>query len=83
MLAEEFLKPLHITQRELGNRIGFTPAQVSMLVNRTLGVTPRTAWLLAQAFGTSPQLWMNLQMLYDLAHEKPSKKVVPFEKHAP
>jgi plasmid maintenance system antidote protein VapI len=39
------------------------------------GITPETAWLLSQAFGTTPQLWINLQANYDLAMSKPERKV--------
>ena len=39
------------------------------------GVTPDTAWLLAQAFGTTPEFWMNLQVAYDLVRNKPDEQV--------
>jgi plasmid maintenance system antidote protein VapI len=31
------------------------------MVRGKRGVTPDTAWLLAQAFGATPEYWMNLQ----------------------
>jgi plasmid maintenance system antidote protein VapI len=31
--------------------------------------------LLSEAFDTSPQLWLNLQMLHDLAHRRPRRRV--------
>ena len=39
------------------------------------GVTPETAWLLAQALGTTPQFWINLQANFDLARNRPKKTV--------
>jgi addiction module HigA family antidote len=39
------------------------------------GVTPDTAWLFAQAFGTTPEFWLNLQAAYDLARTRPARKV--------
>ncbi|WP_227873342.1 helix-turn-helix transcriptional regulator [Aphanothece sacrum] len=36
-------------------------------------ITPETAWLLAQAFKTTPQFWMNLQTNYDLALNRPKE----------
>jgi plasmid maintenance system antidote protein VapI len=37
------------------------------------GVTPESAWLLAEAFGTSPEFWLNLQSNYDLERSKPKR----------
>ena len=39
------------------------------------GITPETAWLFAQAFGTSPEFWVNLQANYDLARNQPKRNV--------
>ncbi len=39
------------------------------------GVTPETAWLLASALGTTPELWLNLQSNHDLVSTRPKKKI--------
>jgi len=39
------------------------------------GMSPATAWLLAEAFGTSPQSWINLQTHHDPAKNRPMRKV--------
>jgi len=39
------------------------------------GVTPDTAWKLAQAFETRPELWNNLQANHDLATSRPRASV--------
>jgi len=46
--------------------------EISELVNGKRGITPETAWLLAAAFKTSPDFWMNLQMQHDLAKNRPT-----------
>ena len=63
---EEFLKPAGITQAAFAERIGWTPARLSELINGKRGVTADAALDLAEALGTSPKLWMNLQATYDL-----------------
>jgi addiction module HigA family antidote len=75
ILLEDFLKPMGITQARLAAHLGLTPAHVNEIITGKRGITPRTAWLLSQAFGNSPQFWLNLQMFYDLAHDKPAKAV--------
>ena len=49
--------------------------RINEIVKGKRGVTPETAWLFAQAFGTTPQLWLNLQANHDLARNRPDKEV--------
>jgi addiction module HigA family antidote len=58
-----------ISQKALAERIGMTTAQVSHLVSGKLGVTAATALKLSRAFGSTPEFWLRLQVVYDLAHE--------------
>ena len=71
VLAHEFLAVLGISQTKLAEKLGISVQRVNELVNGKRGITPETAWLLAGAFGTSPQLWTNLQAAYDLAKARP------------
>ena len=66
ILLEEFLVPLELTQRELANRIGVPYQRVNELVNGKRGVTPSTALRLSKFFGTTPDVWLNLQLRWDL-----------------
>jgi addiction module HigA family antidote len=66
MLREEFLIPMIITQRELANGIRVPYQRVNELINGKRGITPSTALRLAKYFGTTPGLWMNLQLRWDL-----------------
>jgi addiction module HigA family antidote len=79
ILCEEFLVPLGISQVALAARLGVPVQRVNELVRGKRGVTPETAWLLAQAFGTTPDLWMNLQANHDLARCRPTRAVEPFK----
>jgi addiction module HigA family antidote len=77
-LSEEFLKPSGITQVELAARIKVPTQRVNEIVHGKRGITPMTAWLFSQAFGTSPQFWLNLQANYDLSVNRPKRKVKQF-----
>jgi antitoxin HigA-1 len=68
MLLEEFLNPMGLTQRDLAVGIRVPYQRVNELVNGRRGVTPATALRLAKFFGTTPALWMNLQLRWDLYH---------------
>jgi addiction module HigA family antidote len=74
VLLEEFLKPLNLTQVALAEHLGVPVQRINELVNGKRGVTPETAWLLAQAFETSPEFWINLQSAHDLARTRPRRR---------
>lgn len=68
MLNEEFLKPLGVTQVEAARRLGISFPRLNDLIHARRGVTVDTALRLAKVFGTSPELWLNLQQAWDLWH---------------
>jgi len=66
MLLEEFLIPMGMSQAEFSRQLGWTKARLNELVRGKRGITAESALDLAEALGTSPKLWMNLQATYDL-----------------
>jgi addiction module HigA family antidote len=50
--------------------LGVPVQRINELIRGKRGVTAETAWLLAQALGTTPQFWLNLQSSHDLAPSK-------------
>jgi addiction module HigA family antidote len=75
VLLEEFLKPLEISQSALAAKLHIPIQRINEIVNGKRGVTPETAWLLAGAFGTTPEFWTNLQAAHDLALARPEKQI--------
>jgi addiction module HigA family antidote len=73
ILLEEFLVPMGISQAALARHLGIPAQQINAIVHGRRGVTATTAWLLAQAFNTTPEFWMRLQVSYDLAYHKPKQ----------
>jgi addiction module HigA family antidote len=67
VLLEEFMRPLALTARALAAELGVPGNRVSSVVNGSRAITAETALLLARRFGTSAELWMNLQTAHDLA----------------
>jgi addiction module HigA family antidote len=80
ILLEEFLRPLGLTPPMLAKHIGMPTRRVSEVIRRKRRVTPRTAWLLAQALGTSPEFWANLQSTFDLAKSQPKRQAKRLQK---
>lgn len=79
ILLEEFLKPMQMTQVDFAQHIGVPTQRVNEIVNGKRGITPETAWLFSQAFGTTPEFWMNLQANHDLAKKRPHREIKQLE----
>jgi addiction module HigA family antidote len=79
ILSQEFLAPLGITQVALAAHLGVPVQRINELVRGKRGVTPETAWLLAQALNTTPEYWINLQAAHDLARSRPARAVQPLK----
>lgn len=68
ILERMFLKEMNITQTGLAKHIKCKPGKINEIVNGRRGITPEMSLLLADAFGNSPQFWLNLQLNHDLWH---------------
>lgn len=75
VLLEEFLEPLGLTQVAFATHLGVPTQRINEIVRGKRGVTPGTAWLLAQALGTTPEFWLNLQMQHDLVLNRPKRTI--------
>lgn len=69
-LMEDFIEGFGITQNRLAVSIGVPPRRINEIVHGKRGITADTAIRLAKYFGTSEELWMNLQSNYELRIER-------------
>ena len=70
ILQEEFMEPLGMTQHKLAEALGVNVTRVNRIINGKSRITADTAMRLGRYFGTTPQLWLNLQTRYDLEKAK-------------
>ena len=68
----EFLEELGISQYRLAKVIGTPPRRINEIVHGRRSITADTALRLGQAFGITPEFWLNLQNLYDLERARAS-----------
>lgn len=80
ILQEQFLVPLGLTQVALSEHLGIPVQRVNEIVRGNRGVSPETAWLLAQALDTTPEFWISLQTNYDLTVNRPSRTIAPLRR---
>jgi antitoxin HigA-1 len=75
VLLHDFLIPLNMTQTAFARHIGVPTNRVNAIVRGKRGITAETAWLFAQALGTTPEFWVSLQANHDLAKNHPKREI--------
>ena len=66
ILQEEFIEPLGLSQNKVAIAMRVPARRINEIVLGRRAITADTALRLSQYFGTSAELWMGLQMQYDL-----------------
>ncbi len=70
ILLEEFMKPLGVSQNRLARDIDVPPARINDIVHARRAITADTALRLGKYFATTADLWLGLQMEYDIRRAK-------------
>jgi addiction module HigA family antidote len=89
ILLEEFMRPHGISQNRLARDIDVNPARINDIVHGRSAITAAIALRLGKYFGTTPELWLNLQSDYDLrrararewARIEPRVRVLATDRH--
>lgn len=79
ILLKEFLDPMGLTQKEVADHLDIPIQRLNEVVRGKRGISPDTAWLLSEAFDTSPEFWLNLQAMYDLSSNRPDRHIKPLK----
>ena len=76
IVRQECIEALGLTVTEAERALGVTRQALNNLVNLKAGISPEMAIRLSKAFGSSPEVWLGMQMAYDLAQlEKEAGKI--------
>src|SRR5882762_6281895 len=73
ILLHDFMQPLKLSSYRVAKELGVAAPTVNEIVRRRRAITAEMALRLSRYFGTSAQLWQNLQTQYDL--EIASKRI--------
>lgn len=82
ILLEEFLQPLELSQAAFARHIGWTTTKLSEIIKGKRGISHQSALDLADVFGTTPELWLNMQSSFDLWHALKQHQKKPLLKRA-
>ena len=72
VLVEEFLVPMGLSQSQLAKEIHVPARRVNEIARGRRGITADTALRFSRFFGTTPELWQNLQSQYEMDIAKSS-----------
>ena len=79
-IRRQCLEPLGLTVTEAAKGLAVSRNTFSMLLNGRLGISPEMAIRLSQAFGGSPESWLQQQMQYDLWHAQQNREEIAIRK---
>jgi addiction module HigA family antidote len=82
LVKHDCLEPLDLTITTGAEILGVTRLTLSNLVNGKNGVSPEMAIRLSKAFGSSPEVWLGMQMDYDLAQARKKAGKIKVKKFA-
>ena len=77
ILREEVINAYSLNITEGARLLGITRQTLSNILNEKADITPEMALRIATVFGGTPNIWLNLQVKYDL--QKAEKKVKQFK----
>lgn len=69
-ILRDELEALGLSANALSKASGVPVNRITAILNGQRGVTANTALRLARYFGTTPQLWLNLQKTWELRREE-------------
>jgi len=75
-VLEDCLKPLGLNITTGAEVLGVTRLTLSNLVHGKNGISPEMAIRLDKAFGGGPEIWLRMQMAYDLAQAMKKEKSI-------
>lgn len=80
IVREECLAPLGLSVTAAARGLGVTRKALSELLNGHSGVSPEMAIRLSKAFGSTPEMWLKLQVQFDLAKAEQKTKGIKVER---
>ena len=67
ILREEFMAPYGLSANALAKALRLDAPRINEIIRERRGVSPDTALRLARYFGTTAELWLDLQSAHDLS----------------
>ncbi len=66
ILLEEFIRPSGLSRRQVAGALGISYQRLNDIIRGRRAITVSVALRLARFFGTTPDVWLNLQRRADI-----------------
>ena len=80
IVRRQCLEPLGLTVTRAAEELGVTRQALSELLNGHTGISVDMAIQLSKAFGSTPEMWLRMQMAYDLWQARDRKGELTVER---
>ncbi len=81
-VREDCLCALDLSETEAAKHLGVGRAALSALINERSSISIEMAYRLSKAFGSTPDHWMRMQLVYDLAQSRSLKTKIDVDRIA-
>ncbi len=72
-IVKDCIDDLGLSVTDAARILGVTRPTLSRVINSRAGISPEMAVRLSKAFGSTPEMWLRLQVAYDLAQVRVDK----------
>ena len=76
VLKKEFLEPMGLSQTKLAKELNTTFRTINEIMNEKRNISTEMAIKLSRYFGTSAEVWLNLQNQHDLYRIRTKKAAI-------
>ena len=81
IVKNQCLEPLNLSVTKGAEVLGVSRKALSELINGHSGISPEMAIRLSKAFGSSAEMWLRMQMNFDLAQAKRRESEIEVERY--
>jgi len=82
-IREDCLEPLNLSVTKAAELLGVKRQTLNNVINGHSGISPEMAIRLSKAFGGSPEVWLRMQMAYDLAQAQRKAETIDVPRLTP
>ena len=82
-IREDCLEPLSLTVTKAAELLGVKRQTLNNVINGHSGISPEMAIRLSKAFGGSPEVWLRMQMAYDLSQAQQKAETIDVPRLTP
>lgn len=83
IIKHECMEAVGLSVTAAAEALGVSRAALSRVINGRAGVSPEMAIRLSKAFGSTAEVWLKLQLAYDLAKVKQRAKSIAVKRFTP